>query len=151
MRNRSATGPEGPVTSQRRIASAPVAPGSPHSFAMSAADSARPIASPRSLRNCLNSGPVTGFQYLVMCEVGHMPPPGSGLYRGQSFQEEASMRRLIESLAPGERPISWKLIGSMFAFYVVVVAAAAGLFASHQSRANLPHEAGTTVAADRMQ
>jgi len=61
------------------------------------------------------------------------------------------MRRLIESLTPGERPISWKLIGSMFAFYIVVVAAAAGMFASHQSRANLAHEAGTTVAADRMQ
>ena len=45
------------------------------------------------------------------------------------------MRRLIESLAPGERPISWKWIGSMFAFYVVVMAAAAGMFASHQSRA----------------
>ena len=61
------------------------------------------------------------------------------------------MRRLIESLTPGERPISWKLIGSMFAFYVVVVAAAAGMFASHQSRANLAHEAGATVAVGRMQ
>jgi UPF0716 family protein affecting phage T7 exclusion len=61
------------------------------------------------------------------------------------------MRRLIESLTPGERPISWKWIGSMLAFYVVVMAAAAGLFASHQSRANLAHEAGTTVAAGRMQ
>ena len=61
------------------------------------------------------------------------------------------MRRLIESLAPGERPISWKWIGSMFAFYIVVMTAAAGVFASHQSRANLAHEAGTTVAAERMQ
>jgi hypothetical protein len=61
------------------------------------------------------------------------------------------MRRLIESLAPGERPISWKWIGSMFAFYVVVMAAAAGLFASHQSRTNLAHEAGTTVATDKVQ
>jgi hypothetical protein len=57
------------------------------------------------------------------------------------------MRRLIESLTPGERPISWKWIGSMLAFYVVVMVAAAGVFASHQSRANLAHEAGTTVAA----
>jgi len=39
--------------------SAPVAGGREHSFAMSAADSGRPIASPRSSRNCLNSGPVT--------------------------------------------------------------------------------------------
>jgi hypothetical protein len=61
------------------------------------------------------------------------------------------MRRLIESLAPGERPISWKWIGSMFAFYVVVMAAAAGMFASHQSRANLAHEAGTTVATGKME
>jgi len=61
------------------------------------------------------------------------------------------MRRLIESLAPSESPISWKWIGSMFAFYVVVMAAAAGLLANHQSRANLAHEAGTTVAADKVQ
>jgi hypothetical protein len=61
------------------------------------------------------------------------------------------MRRLIESLAPGERPVSWKWIGSIFAFYVLVMAVAAGLFASHQSRANLAHEAGTTVAADKAQ
>jgi hypothetical protein len=61
------------------------------------------------------------------------------------------MRRLIESLAPGERPISWKWIGGMFAFYVVVIAAAAVLFASHQSRANLAHEAGTTVATGKVQ
>ena len=61
------------------------------------------------------------------------------------------MRRVIESLTPGERPISWKWIGSMLAFYVVVMVAAAGLFASHQTRANLAHEAGATVAAERMQ
>jgi hypothetical protein len=61
------------------------------------------------------------------------------------------MRPLIESLTPGERPISWKWIGSMFAFYVVVMAIAAGLFANHESRANLAQEPGTTVAIDRMQ
>jgi hypothetical protein len=61
------------------------------------------------------------------------------------------MRRLIESLAPGERSISWKWIGSMLAFYVVVMVAAAGLFASHQSRTNLAHEAGTTVATGKAQ
>ena len=56
------------------------------------------------------------------------------------------MRRLIESLAPGERPISWKWIGSIFAFYLAVVAVAAGLLVNHQSRTNLAHEAGATVA-----
>jgi hypothetical protein len=71
------------------------------------------------------------------------------LYGWQPFHEEAPMRPLIESLTPGERPISWKLIGSMFAFYIVVMAAAVGLFVTHQSRANLAQEAGTTVAADR--
>ena len=59
------------------------------------------------------------------------------------------MRRLIESLTPGERPISWTLICGMFAFYVVVMAAAAGVFASHHSRANLAHEAGATVASNK--
>lgn len=56
------------------------------------------------------------------------------------------MRRLIESLAPGKRPISWKWIGGMFAFYVLAMAAAASLFINHQSSANLAHEAGATVA-----
>jgi hypothetical protein len=57
------------------------------------------------------------------------------------------MRRLIESLTPGEHPISWKLIGSIFAFYIVVMAVAVGLFATHHSRANLAQEAGATVAS----
>ena len=61
------------------------------------------------------------------------------------------MRRLIESLAPGKRPISWKWIGGMFAFYVLAMAAAAGLFVNHQSRTNLAHEAGATVAAGKTQ
>ena len=58
------------------------------------------------------------------------------------------MRRLIESLTPGERPISWKWIGGMFAFYLVVMAAAASVLANHHSRANLAHETGATVASD---
>ena len=53
------------------------------------------------------------------------------------------MRRLLESLMPGEHPISWKWIGSIFAFYVVVMATAAVMLASHQSRANLAHEVAT--------
>lgn len=52
------------------------------------------------------------------------------------------MRRLLESLMPGERPIAWKWIGSMFAFYVVVMAIAVVIFTSHHSRANLAHDAG---------
>ena len=55
------------------------------------------------------------------------------------------MRRLIESLTPGEHPISWTWIGSMFAFYVVVMAAAVTLFVGHQTRANLAQKAGATV------
>ncbi len=47
------------------------------------------------------------------------------------------MRELIESLAPGERPISLKLIGSIFAFYVLAMTTAAVMVAGQQSRANL--------------
>lgn len=56
------------------------------------------------------------------------------------------MRRLIESLTPGEQPISWKWIGGMFAFYVVVMATAVTLYAGHQTSANLARKAGATVA-----
>jgi hypothetical protein len=59
------------------------------------------------------------------------------------------MRRLLESLTPGKCPISWTWIGGMFAFYIVVMAVAAGVFASHHSRANLAHEAGATVASNK--
>ena len=38
------------------------------------------------------------------------------------------MRQLIESLTPGDRPISWTWIGGMFAFYVAVMAAAATVY-----------------------
>jgi hypothetical protein len=55
------------------------------------------------------------------------------------------MRRLIESLTPGDRPISWTWIGSMFAFYVVVMAAAVTVYVNHQP-ANLAQKAGATVA-----
>lgn len=56
------------------------------------------------------------------------------------------MRRLIESLTPGERPISWTWIGGMFAFYVAVMAAAATLYVNHQTRENLARKTGVTVA-----
>ena len=56
------------------------------------------------------------------------------------------MRRLIESLTPGDRPISWTWIGSMFAFYVAVMAVAATLYVNHQTRANLAQKTGATVA-----
>jgi len=59
------------------------------------------------------------------------------------------MRRLIESLTPGDRPISWNWIGGMFAFYLVAMTAAVTLFAGHQTKANLAHEAGATVAAGK--
>ena len=56
------------------------------------------------------------------------------------------MRRLIESLTPGESPISWTWIGGMFAFYVAVMAAAATLYATHQTRENLAQKTGASVA-----
>ena len=56
------------------------------------------------------------------------------------------MRRLIENLTPGDRPISWTWIGGMFAFYVVVMAAAATMLVNHQTRANLAQKTGATVA-----
>jgi hypothetical protein len=56
------------------------------------------------------------------------------------------MRRLIESLTPGERPISWTWIGGMFAFYVVVMASAVTLYVAHPTRANLAQKTGATVA-----
>jgi hypothetical protein len=56
------------------------------------------------------------------------------------------MRRLIESLTPGDRPISWTWIGGMFAFYVAAMAAAATLCVNHQTRANLSQKTGATVA-----
>lgn len=56
------------------------------------------------------------------------------------------MRRLIESLTPGERPISWTWIGGMFAFYVAVMTAAATVYVTHETRANLAQKTGATVA-----
>ncbi len=57
------------------------------------------------------------------------------------------MRRLIESLTPGDRPMSWTWIGGMFAFYVVVMTAAVTVYAGHQPKTNLAHETGATVAS----
>ena len=56
------------------------------------------------------------------------------------------MRRLIESLTPGNRSLAWTWIGGMFAFYVMVMAAAVTVFVGHQTRANLAQKTGTTVA-----
>ena len=56
------------------------------------------------------------------------------------------MRRLIESLTPVDRAISWTWIGGMFAFYVAVMAVAATLYVNHQTRANLAQKTGATVA-----
>ena len=56
------------------------------------------------------------------------------------------MRRLIESLTPVDRPISWTWIGGMFAFYVAVMAAAATVYVNHQTRANLAQKTGATLA-----
>jgi hypothetical protein len=47
--------------------------------------------------------------------------------------EEATVRQLIESLSPEAHRIYWKWIGGVFAFYVAVMVAAAGVLMSHQS------------------
>ena len=57
------------------------------------------------------------------------------------------MRRLIESLTPGERSISWKWIGTVLAFYAVVMAVALNLYVAHQTSANLAAKAGAPVTA----
>ena len=56
------------------------------------------------------------------------------------------MRRLIESLTPGDYPIAWTWIGAMFAFYVVVMSAAVTFYVGHQTRGNLAQKTGATVA-----
>lgn len=43
------------------------------------------------------------------------------------------MRGLIENLSPENRRISWKVIGGVFAFYVAIMAVAAGMLLVHQS------------------
>ncbi|WP_141686474.1 hypothetical protein [Bradyrhizobium sp. LMTR 3] len=56
------------------------------------------------------------------------------------------MRRLLESLTPQARQIYWKWVGGMFAFYVVLMVTAAGVFVSHDSTRKLAHEPAATVA-----
>jgi len=56
------------------------------------------------------------------------------------------MRRLIESLTPIDRSLSWTWIGGMFAFYVAVMAVAATVYVNHETRANLVEKTGATVA-----
>jgi len=55
------------------------------------------------------------------------------------------MRRLIESLTPAERPISWTWIGTVLAFYALVMAVAVNLYVAHQTSASLAQKAGATV------
>lgn len=50
------------------------------------------------------------------------------------------MRRLIESLTPGDH-IYWRWVGGMFALYVVLMIAAAGVFVHHESSRKLAQEA----------
>ena len=57
------------------------------------------------------------------------------------------MRRLIESLTPGDH-IYWRWVGGMFALYVVLMISAAGVFVSHESSRRLAQEAAMTVAID---
>lgn len=57
------------------------------------------------------------------------------------------MRRLIESLTPGDH-IYWRWVGSVFALYVVLMVTAAGIFVRHESSKKLAQEAAITVAID---
>jgi hypothetical protein len=59
------------------------------------------------------------------------------------------MRRLIESLTPVDHDLYWRWVGGMFAFYVVLMVGAAGVFMSHESSRNLTHEGAATVAMAR--
>lgn len=61
------------------------------------------------------------------------------------------MRKLTENLTRGERPVSLKLIGGIFAFYVLAMTTAAVMVSGHQSHTNLAQEAGTTVAVEQVQ
>jgi len=61
------------------------------------------------------------------------------------------MRGLIESLTPQARQIYWKWVGGMFALYVVLLLAAAGVFVSHESSRKLAQQPVTTVAIDGKQ
>jgi hypothetical protein len=58
------------------------------------------------------------------------------------------MRGLIESLTPQARQIYWKWVGGMFALYVVLLLAAAGVFVNHESSRKLAQQPVTTVATD---
>jgi hypothetical protein len=57
------------------------------------------------------------------------------------------MRRIIESLTPGDH-IYWRWVGGMFTLYVVLMITAAGVFVSHESSRKLAQEAAMTVAID---
>ena len=57
------------------------------------------------------------------------------------------MRRLVESLTPGDH-IYWRWVGGMFALYVVLMITAAGVFVRHESSRKLAQEAAMTVAID---
>jgi hypothetical protein len=58
------------------------------------------------------------------------------------------MRRLLESLTPEAREIYWKLVGGMFALYVVLMFTAAGMFLGHESSRKVAQQPVTTVATD---
>ena len=56
------------------------------------------------------------------------------------------MRGLIENLSPENRQIDWIWIGGVFALYVVMMAAATGMFVGHQSAKRLTHEPAVATA-----
>jgi hypothetical protein len=56
------------------------------------------------------------------------------------------MRRLIESLTPGNRRFYWRWVAGVFGLYVALLVGAAGAFVSHESSHKLAYEGAATVA-----
>ncbi|PAY10974.1 hypothetical protein CK489_02175 [Bradyrhizobium sp. UFLA03-84] len=47
------------------------------------------------------------------------------------FQRKTTMHGIIESLSPEHGEIDWKWVGSVFAFYVVLMIGGAGALLAH--------------------
>jgi len=57
------------------------------------------------------------------------------------------MRRLIESLMPDDRQTYWRWIVGVFAFYVMLMIVAAGVFTRHESSTTVGGKQRSVTAA----
>jgi hypothetical protein len=64
--------------------------------------------------------------------TSHALPPGA-IIRRAFVHEETAVRGLLENLSPENHQISWSWIGGVFAFYVVIMAAAMGMLVAQES------------------